>query len=272
METTPDDEVDDLSEFEEEQTKEGSGGAKSSLAPRYNAQLGGKQLVHQQEDGERGEQSNGEVGGIAVRPIAVYDPTTKMLMQMDDATEENAKVVSFEEEAVLTQEEREMSETQLMQRESEGGHLGEGKEGDEVGTEEERITELEGTEQQDLQPPEDHVLVHTEGGGAHFVHKSLWPELKLGGTSELEERKLNMMAESQESLGAGEVEQAREEGPRMDEEGDGEDTSRVMVVVKSNNKRRFFPVVAARKSSRTHEPRPAIGGTGPESLKSFSGS
>jgi hypothetical protein len=55
METTPDDEVDDLSEFEEEQTKEGSGGAKSSLAPRYNAQLGGKQLVHQQEDGERGE-------------------------------------------------------------------------------------------------------------------------------------------------------------------------------------------------------------------------
>jgi hypothetical protein len=230
--------------------------------------------VHQQEDGERGEQSNGDVGGTTVRPIAIYDPTTKMLMQMEDATkleitEGNAKAVNFEEEAVLTQEEREMGETQMMQRESEGGQLEKGNGGDDVGTKEERTPDLEGTEKQDIQPPEDHVLVHTEGGGTHFIQKNLWPELKLGGISELEERKLNMIAESQESLGAGEVEQAREEGPMMDEEGDVEDTSRAMVVVKSNNKRRFFPVLAARKISRTHEPRLATGGMVPDSLDPF---
>jgi hypothetical protein len=94
-------------------------------------------------------------------------------------------------------------------------------------------------------------------------------ELTVGGESKLEEQKLNLIAESQESLGADKVEQSREEGPMMDEEGGDEDTSGAMVVVKNNNKRRFFLVVAARKSSRTQEPRPAVGGTTSESLNPF---
>jgi hypothetical protein len=60
------DEADDLSEFEEDQTKEGPGGSQIKPDAAVQNTVWGKQHVQQQEVGERGEQSNRGVEGISV--------------------------------------------------------------------------------------------------------------------------------------------------------------------------------------------------------------
>jgi hypothetical protein len=75
----------------------------------------------------------------------MYDPTTKMLMQIDkednlEIAGGDVKTVNIEEEAVLTQEEREMGDTQMIQHARKGAQLENEMGGEEAMTWEERRT------------------------------------------------------------------------------------------------------------------------------------
>ncbi|CAL5013854.1 unnamed protein product [Urochloa decumbens] len=143
------------------------------------------------------------------------------------------------------------------------------------------VTQTNTTQKEVVIPP-DKFLVHCEGDGYIFMDKCKWPQLNLReeqmtGKSSPEEARKEMeletntngtestweMADSQKSMGAGEIEEC---GSKMGEllgvasgeseneecasQEDKETWEVVLATKKKSTKRNFYPAVAARKSSR----------------------
>ncbi|CAN6345058.1 unnamed protein product [Urochloa humidicola] len=137
-----------------------------------------------------------------------------------------------------------------------------------------------GTEKQTKKAHSDTIVVHGEGGGIRTINRSQWPKLQLRGESESEKKTPSheidqSVITSQESIGLGEVDEheldritqpdgiqklerviAEENGARDEDMAEIGDEEGQWMQPHSNRKkivkkRRLFPAVAARKSSRT---------------------
>jgi hypothetical protein len=125
-------------------------------------------------------------------------------------------------------------------------------------------------EQMTADVPMDSFLVHTGEGEVRVMHKSKWPRLTVANGNEGMEKLQQVGAnKSQESMGEGEVDQGQDGGeqPRnmvtaLDEadEMEGSEAEMVGEDVGMKAQRKFFPVVAARKSSRGRKAMQRSGG------------
>ncbi|CAN6222462.1 unnamed protein product [Urochloa humidicola] len=112
----------------------------------------------------------------------------------------------------------------------------------------------------------DYFLVHCENEGTRLIHKDRWPVLKLPSEGRKEgtvNEEMKDLGNSQDSLGPGEIEEGglftlitqniETEEEALEDYKSGSDTwvGSLSTIPRSARKRKFFPAVAARKSSRT---------------------
>ncbi|CAN6292349.1 unnamed protein product [Urochloa humidicola] len=212
----------DLLDSDEERARKSNksrGRDSSDSKQRKEGSHRGKQaaITNEQEEMQK-NQSQLEEEVAEPRPIAVFDPTAGQIVNLETFQKERVEPILNSE-----QQEDEPGEDQTPRR----------------------------------VPTEDFYNVHTDGGGSRLIPKDKWPRLEL-----LEEKNVRTeeilkpeeLMVSQESLGLGEVEEEERDAMTVEtraEKGEEENWERALQSKRrTSKKRRFFPAVAARTSSR----------------------
>ena len=96
----------------------------------------------------------------------------------------------------------------------------------------------------------DYMMVHTEEG-VQLLEKEKWPILKMQGSVDTMTTEAGIEMATQDSQGMGEVKNVIDWEESQTTEGDRDEEAWEMISTKQKvTKRKFYPVVAARKSVR----------------------